>query len=208
MGGSASLLFSHCSIVVSALCLILRLFIVLSCFRHFVGVCARALDINERLIMADQHDYHQNLTECFYIMAEELSSILHEQVRKLVLKTFLAVIRGQPLGDRTYIAKPQNPGSQDLSVITCKLTQARRDRSHLSKAQRSRFFWGWCKCCKMKEHFSFLHFFYLHQRRLNHRMCFCPPDWVRRWKTYQATSCQKQWISTGHSAAKRYCAES
>ncbi|XP_077970747.1 dedicator of cytokinesis protein 9-like isoform X3 [Styela clava] len=49
-------------------------------FRKFVGLCGQALDINEQLISSDQHDYHENLRECFHGMAAELSQILHEQL--------------------------------------------------------------------------------------------------------------------------------
>lgn len=49
-------------------------------FRRFVGLCGKALDINEQLISSDQHEYHENLRECFHAMAAELSQILHEQL--------------------------------------------------------------------------------------------------------------------------------
>ena len=53
----------------------------LHCFRDFVAVCGLALDLNARLIGADQLEYQEALRINFQEMAGRLSTLFGEQVR-------------------------------------------------------------------------------------------------------------------------------
>ena len=50
----------------------------MSCCRDFVHICGAALELNGKLILSDQREYHEALRFSFRELVNSLSSILNE----------------------------------------------------------------------------------------------------------------------------------
>lgn len=57
----------------------LCLLITFSSSRDFIGVCHKALFVNERMISADQKEYHLVLKENYEKLCQALSELLHDE---------------------------------------------------------------------------------------------------------------------------------
>ena len=90
----------------------------LSLYREFASVCNAALELNSRLVDAEQFQYHESLVTNFNKMKEKLQDILSEQVGWCF--DYLTAFTLLPVVEYVFpIHKIYSPAQIPANIATC-----------------------------------------------------------------------------------------